>query len=325
MADTLTADTEVSPALKDDPGAYFQAWYPIHVSASLTQGQLIGRDFLGTRVILYRDKDGRAVVQSAYCPHLGADLSQGELIGGEVRCPYHHWQFGADGKCTKIPPQPNIPAAARIYNYPTEEKWGLVWAFNGPEALYPVPGVLDVDDSEIQIHAYEQGERRGRCWVSTSNAVDFQHLDTVHNLKGNEPLWVKTGPYQIDIRTDSPERTVDSRVSGVSVFSMIARHKDDRPDRIMVAGNHPITNDRNCAFVCVGIRKSDIPKLGPDWQQHLENYVQHAIRLAEEDGPILANIRIRPRGTAALIGADRHLARFLRYIEEFPRARPFDT
>ena len=150
MADTLTAGADVSPTLKDDPGAYFQAWYPIHVSASLAQGQLIGRDFLGTRVILYRDKDGRAVVQSAYCPHLGADLSQGELIGGEVRCPYHHWQFGADGKCTKIPPQPNIPAAARIYNYPTEEKWGLVWAFNGPEAIdlarqfVPEIGFLDI-------------------------------------------------------------------------------------------------------------------------------------------------------------------------------------
>ena len=42
---------------------------------------------LGTRVILYRDATGRAVVQGAFCPHLGADLSVGQVVEGYIIYP----------------------------------------------------------------------------------------------------------------------------------------------------------------------------------------------------------------------------------------------
>src|SRR5665213_4544481 len=99
-----------------DEGNFYQTWYPLHLARELKPGQLVGKEFLGTRVILYRDAAGAAVVQSAYCPHVGADLACGELIEGEVRCAYHHWRFGADGTCTQIPTADKIPAGARLYN-----------------------------------------------------------------------------------------------------------------------------------------------------------------------------------------------------------------
>src|SRR6185503_13970725 len=70
----------------EDTAGFHQSWYPLALARELESGQVIGRDFLGTRVILYRDGTGKAVVQSAYCPHLGADLSVGEVVDGQIRC-----------------------------------------------------------------------------------------------------------------------------------------------------------------------------------------------------------------------------------------------
>src|SRR5262245_12839259 len=77
----------------DETAAGFhQSWFPLALASELDVGQVMGRDFLGTRVILYRDETGKALVQSAYCPHLGADLSVGQVMNGQIRCAYHHWR-----------------------------------------------------------------------------------------------------------------------------------------------------------------------------------------------------------------------------------------
>src|SRR5262245_30106874 len=90
-------------------GTYLENWNPLMLAADLLPGIIVGRDFLGTRVIVYRDPDGKPVVQSAYCPHVGADLAQGEIVNGRVRCAYHHWAFASNGKCVHIPSTNRIP------------------------------------------------------------------------------------------------------------------------------------------------------------------------------------------------------------------------
>ncbi len=97
-------------------------------------GQVFGRDFLGTRVVLYRDAAGKIVVHSAWCPHLGADLSVGALVDGQLCCAYHHWRFDAAGACVHIPAGDKIPPGAKIATLPSAEAWGLVWVFNGDGA-----------------------------------------------------------------------------------------------------------------------------------------------------------------------------------------------
>jgi hypothetical protein len=48
----------------------------------------------------------------------------------------------------------------------------------------------------------------------------------------------------------------------------------------------------------------------------LRGFVQ---RLLAEDAPVLDTIRFRP---GVLVASDRHLARFFKYVREFPRAVP---
>ena len=76
---------------------FHQCWYPVALAGEITAAKPSGIDFLGTRVVAYRDAANTATVQEAWCPHLGADLSLGECTNGTVRCPYHHWRFDAKG------------------------------------------------------------------------------------------------------------------------------------------------------------------------------------------------------------------------------------
>src|SRR5690242_7811176 len=111
---------------KAHDGKYLKNWNPLMLAADLPEGKIVGVNFLGTRVIVYRGPDGKPVVQSAYCPHVGADLAQGCLVNGAVRCAYHHWQFGPDGQCVDIPDETVIPSAVRIHPYPAGERWGII-------------------------------------------------------------------------------------------------------------------------------------------------------------------------------------------------------
>lgn len=69
LTQTVAQQPEAKP--QDETAAGFhQSWFPLALAGELGCGQVVGRDFLGTRVILYRDAAGKAVVQSAFCPHL---------------------------------------------------------------------------------------------------------------------------------------------------------------------------------------------------------------------------------------------------------------
>src|SRR5262245_26014158 len=115
---TSKSKLATEPFAVPDAG-FHRCWYPVALAGGLSASAVIGRDFLGTRVVAYRDSAGRAVVQNAWCPHLGADLSLGQIADGRLRCPYHHWSFAADGACAHIPTGDKIPPGASIFTYPT--------------------------------------------------------------------------------------------------------------------------------------------------------------------------------------------------------------
>ena len=88
---------------------FHQSWFPVALAREVGSGAVLGVDFLGTRMVVYRAATGKPVVQSAWCPHLGADLSIGELVNNQIRCAYHHWRFDEAGVCAHIPTGDKIP------------------------------------------------------------------------------------------------------------------------------------------------------------------------------------------------------------------------
>jgi nitrite reductase/ring-hydroxylating ferredoxin subunit len=88
------------PAEGED-GLFSESWFPIIPSAELKPGQIAKVPFLDGHVIAVRGESGRAEVLSPFCPHLGAGLDAGKMVGDAIQCPFHHWEFGLEGKCLR--------------------------------------------------------------------------------------------------------------------------------------------------------------------------------------------------------------------------------
>jgi len=303
---------------QDETGEGFhQSWFPLALDSEIVPGQVVGRDFLGTRVILYRDADGRALVQSAFCPHLGADLSVGQVVDGQIRCAYHHWRFDCSGRCVDIPAGDKIPPGARIATYPSAEAWGLVWAFNGESPLFPVPGIPGATEYQICYAAHFRGTRATDPWVAVSNGVDFQHLRTLHGLASAvDPDAVTVTEYHMEYRIEAPSFMQHGRITGVNTFSQHLVFGGE--DLYMLFSGAPMAHGQSMGFYVYGVPATG----GAEDAAKLENLRGFVQRLIAEDAPVLDTIRFRPR---VLVASDRHLARFFKFVREFPRAQPPDA
>ncbi|HZY54082.1 MAG TPA: Rieske (2Fe-2S) protein [Reyranella sp.] len=289
---------------------FHRSWYPLCLSAELAAGNAIGRDFLGTRVVAWRDASGKPVVQSAWCPHLGADLSVGQVVEGRLRCAYHHWSFDGSGACAHIAAGDKIPSAARIFTYPVEETWGLVWAFNGDTPDFEVPRMPGASPETIDHEAQTRGERPWDSWVAVSNGVDFQHLRTLHGLSVDSmPDEVAVDAGGIEFRVESPYHLQHGRITGTNTFAQHLRFSGQ--DMFQMFTSAPIAPGRSRGFFVVGVPKGE--------GQRLPEVAAMVDRLSAEDAPVLSTMRFR-RGL--LTASDRHLARYFKYVEEFPTFLP---
>ena len=106
-----------------------------------TAGEMEGRwtrpvRLLGEDLVLFRDRQGRLGLIAAQCPHRRASFVHGIPTQQGIRCPYHGWEFNAQGQCLE---QPNEPPGTSFCDkittdaYPVEELGGLLFAYMGPE------------------------------------------------------------------------------------------------------------------------------------------------------------------------------------------------
>jgi phenylpropionate dioxygenase-like ring-hydroxylating dioxygenase large terminal subunit len=293
---------------------FHQCWYPVALAGEVTAERILGIDFLGTRIIAYRDAANKPIVQEAWCPHLGADLSLGDCVEGTIRCPYHHWRFAPDGHCTDIPTGDKIPPGAKIFTFPTAEAWGLVWAFNGDAPLYDVPQIPDAKETDLHYSANTRGIGNFPHWIATSNGVDFQHLRSLHKIDAGAPDHLDVGEHSIEFSIDTERYLQHGRISGTNVFAQHLRVQGMH--HFMLFTGAPVDARTSRGFFVVGIRKTEgQPAEAANGQlQGLKAFVQG---LLEEDLPVLNTIRFR-RGV--MTASDRHLSRYFKYVSEYPLA-----
>jgi len=116
-------------------------WYAAAEADELGAGP-VGRILLNEPIVMYRTPDGRPVAMEDRCCHRRAPLSKGKIEGANLRCGYHGFLYGPDGKVVWVPGQDKIPPGAAVKTYPLIEKYGLVWIWMGvaarrDEALIP--------------------------------------------------------------------------------------------------------------------------------------------------------------------------------------------
>jgi phenylpropionate dioxygenase-like ring-hydroxylating dioxygenase large terminal subunit len=147
-----------------EDGLFTQSWFVVCLSTDVKRGEAIGRGFLDGRVAIYRGENGKVQVLSAYCPHLGADVSNGFVVGNNLQCPFHFWEYDAAGRCVKTAIGDKPPPKACLFRFPTVERWGLVWAFNGREPLWDLPD-LPYPDDQLHITTVEVKSFEADPWV----------------------------------------------------------------------------------------------------------------------------------------------------------------
>ena len=162
-------------------------WYAIAFGHEITE-QPSKHTVLGQQLVVFRQKrSGRVVAMSDLCVHRGGALSGGwQDEKGCVVCPYHGWEYDADGKAVRIPANLEgrpIPKKARVDSYPVQEKYRFVWVFLGdlPEAERPPIPNWDEHFNDPSLRAVEgQFLWNANDERVMENGCDIAHTPWVH-------------------------------------------------------------------------------------------------------------------------------------------------
>jgi nitrite reductase/ring-hydroxylating ferredoxin subunit len=92
---------------------------PAIADAALWDGELLGLELAGERVVLVRI-DGVAHAYVDRCAHLGVRLSEGKLVGRTLTCAAHHYTYDACTGCGIN------PASAKLRRLPIEIQDGVI-------------------------------------------------------------------------------------------------------------------------------------------------------------------------------------------------------
>lgn len=163
---------------------YPNGWFRAAYSDSLAPGEIRPLHFFGREWLLYRTEAGLARVIDPHCVHLGAHLGHGgEVVGERIRCPFHHWEFGPDGACEKIPYAKRIPPRARLGGYEVVEKNGLIFFYHdrdGGAPNFELPDVPEVGDSAWTVPEVMHWKVRASWLDMNENCVDQAHFKFIH-------------------------------------------------------------------------------------------------------------------------------------------------
>jgi phenylpropionate dioxygenase-like ring-hydroxylating dioxygenase large terminal subunit len=310
----------IRPPAEGEDGLFSVTWHPLCLSTDVGKGQVKGFDFLDGRVVVMRGDDGKAQVLSAYCPHMGADLAVGKVVGNNVQCAFHHWQYDCSGKCVRTASGDPPPPTARLFRFPTEERYGVIFAFNGEQPSWELPTFpYPEEDLLIRVERFEE-KLPVDPWVICCNTPDVQHIRVLHNIRfdSDDPgaaaewtdhsmLYNFTGKHALgqplSFRVGIHGTTIFYQAGDFQGrwFGFLAPMKVVRPNLSEL-------------YMIIAVKRSE-----PQPEAFLDQMFALERGVVAEDMDVLRTIRFHP-GT--LTASDRTLARFLDYLKRFPRAHP---
>ena len=167
-------------------------FYPIAYSDEVVDKPL-ARTLLDQPLILYRTTGRKVVVARDLCIHRGVPLHLGWQEGDEMVCAYHGFRYGADGKCTKIPAQPDLPVPKKLCleTYPSIEKYGIIWTCLAPDPLQPasIPEWPELEDPAYRMMHDPPPEWDVTAGRQLENFIDVGHFSWIHTgTFGNRDL-----------------------------------------------------------------------------------------------------------------------------------------
>ena len=276
---------------------FARGWFIVAPSVEITPGKSHRLYFFDRKLVAFRSPEGDVSVLDAVCPHMGAELGVGGLIDeGGVRCPYHHWRFGPDGRCNNIPYSKAIPPQARVHSYPVKEINGLIFVWHDPEFGEP--------DFEVQ----ELAEYHDPQWIRwdiirrdihsmplelLDNLADIGHFGPVHqsypetfeNRFEEYKAWqIQTATHETLAATPGGMMTSTTHYHGPGY---LLTHNDGKYESWMLLSNTPI-DDENMAIWFGMMVKANGP-ITPEFMKMRDEHVANCHFGASQDIEIWEN------------------------------------
>ncbi|MFN7953643.1 MAG: Rieske 2Fe-2S domain-containing protein [bacterium] len=165
-------------------------WFRIAASRDVPRGAVIVRKLAGRELVVFRSESGRLAVVGPHCPHLGAHLGHGGRVVGEtLRCPFHGFRYGVDGRCVSTEyADPTAPQAC-LETWPLRELAGQVMVFVSARRASPDWSPPEPDRSGFTEPRWVTLALSGHVQDAAENGVDLGHFAAVHrytNLRDPE-------------------------------------------------------------------------------------------------------------------------------------------
>jgi phenylpropionate dioxygenase-like ring-hydroxylating dioxygenase large terminal subunit len=175
---------------------YPNGWFRVAFSEDIEAGEVKPLNYFGRDFVLFRCQGGTARVFDAHCPHMGAHLGFGaEVVGESLRCPFHHWEFDGEGKCSKIPYAKRIPKKASIKTHTVVERNGVILMWHdrdGRPPSFEIPVIPEIGASEWTRPEVAHWEVRASWLDMNENCVDQAHFKYIHGTLSIPPTEAST-------------------------------------------------------------------------------------------------------------------------------------
>lgn len=243
-----------------------RGWFMVADAEQLGMQPLCVR-FFGRDMVLYRGESGKAYMVSAYCPHMRTHIGKSatssmtklrqQIVGESIRCPYHGWQFGPDGKCNRIPYEDIIPPGAKLEAFPVVERYNAIFYWNDPEGGppdYDLPAIPEWDDPHyVRWHLDHLGAMNLHPIEVVDNICDVQHLSPIHAalpkyfetvIRGHQ-AWQLLGCKHMILGADEDQSEFTTYYTGPGI--LISKFHGDNTS-VMFIAHTPIDDGKTMAW-----------------------------------------------------------------------------
>ena len=278
-------------------------WFPVCPVDQLDSAKPIGTTVFDKAIVVWRSSE-KVVAWQDQCAHRGAKLSLGEICNERLRCPYHGWEYGAQGVCELIPADPNgrIPDRAKaLETYKAAEHAGLVWInLSSDPAELPAPP--EFEDENYGVLAVGPFEIHSSALRLCENFLDVSHIPFVHDgLLGNSSC-AEVPEYHVDLTeqgiftpnivTFLPDQgNIDKMIRSEFTYGILspsavytARNESgsDVPTqrKSLMLAVRPVTEDRCCAYFSLAWH-------GTRDKQRLAEIIEFDIAILMQDKPVV--------------------------------------